>query len=429
MRKLIFPTLAAAVLVSACSPNDQLTTNNASTPQTYAAAKYGVDIKPIAGGGFIILGNTSNSIAGGSSSDTERDFVLIKTDADGNVIWTRTITDNTTDDVAKRVIVLPNNAGFALAGTSRAITTSGGVATFGKQQAVIQTFDAAGTPVSSVVANSNASYDFDATALNVMANGDLVIASATSQVTEKVPVPQADTRDIMVTCFDASLNRKWNQVAGFAGEDTPIEVAEASNGVAVWGRSKVTDPNNVVSYQPVVMLLNANTGNLSNILQSGTNNIPANFYPTAATYNASTNSALVAGYVGTPSSSTTTDVTLLSVSFNNNAITWGTPTQLSSFGTNLGYTGEMPVSIQAAGTGYVIASKAQRGTVTEAHLIRLSSTLSLQWDMLFGTLVASDEGAAAVPVLDVNGTVTHVAMVGTFDVAVNPTMFFVKASN
>ena len=428
MRKFIFPTIAAALLVSACSRDEQVTTSNFTT-QSYTVAQQSADIKPTADGGFIIFANAFVPFGGTPYMLKERDLVLIKTDIDGNVQWTRTFTDNTQDDEAKRVTVLPNNGGYAIVSTSRSMTAANGVVLFGKKEAVVHTLDAAGATVNTYV-RSNSNYDYDASGLYVLSDGDYILTASTTNIIAKTPTSTRDTHDILIHRLSPNLAVRWTAVCGFLGNDAPLEVAESGNKLIMFGRSEILHSNGTSTYEPLVGTFSIATGSYSNLeLYFGGAGAPSDYYPTAATINPATNSGLFVGYKGTPINSNVTALTLVPATFNGSAITFGASTSLSSFGTNMGYTGEMPVSIQPAGTGYIIASNAQRTGTTEAHLIRLSSTFSLEWDMLFGSPTASDEAAAAVPVLDANGAVTHVVAVGTYNVGVNPSLFWVKAND
>ncbi|HAW51139.1 MAG TPA: hypothetical protein DCX54_02250 [Flavobacteriales bacterium] len=110
--------LAASILIffSACKKDEGLTEDQkASYLKYYGAASTGSDMAPTEDGGFIMVGTTS--------SGSNNDVILIKTDANGNQQWIKTFDGpGNLDDEGNAVVVTPTG-GYAIIGNTKETIT------------------------------------------------------------------------------------------------------------------------------------------------------------------------------------------------------------------------------------------------------------------------------------------------------------------
>jgi outer membrane protein assembly factor BamB len=165
------------------------------------ATDQGVSLIQTSDGGYAISGFTGSFGAGG------QDAWLIKTDANGNMLWNKTYGGNTTDQALS--LVQSGDGGYALAGYTNSLGAGG-------QDAWLIKTDTAGNMLWNKTYGGSAN---DGVVHMIQtADGGYALAG------------WGNTSEVLLVKTDAMGNMQWNQTYGGAGTDIAYALLQASDG-------------------------------------------------------------------------------------------------------------------------------------------------------------------------------------------------------
>ena len=219
------------------------------------------DVATVPAGGFVIAGlTTSKFVAGGTNGAQgnagKEDFLLVRTDTNGKLLWSRTFGGSGYDE-AKAVVALADG-GFAIAGYTDSPSLPGGSngiqAAKGVGDYWLVRTDASGTLLWSRTYGGTG--DDIATALVALPDGGFAIAGGASS--DSLPgggngvLANNGSRDFWLVRTDVNGTMLWSQNYGGGGTETAVSLLTlADGGFALGGYSaSETLPGGAFGDQP-----------------------------------------------------------------------------------------------------------------------------------------------------------------------------------
>ena len=188
----------------------------------------------LADGGLALAGATNSiDLPGGQKSAGGYDMLLVRTDANGTLLWNQTYGGSGNDE-AFAVTALADG-GLALAGFTNSSDLPGGQTTAGDYDFWVVRTDAAGK----LLWNKTFGGPFrdEAFGLTSLADGGLVLAGTKESSDEP-----GGKQDCWLVRTDAGGNPLWNRTYGGSGYDAILAVAALSDGgLALAGTTASTD--------------------------------------------------------------------------------------------------------------------------------------------------------------------------------------------
>ena len=171
--------------------------------------EYGAAIKKDPSGGFIIAGTTF-----GLSADTlTDDFLLVKINSSGNVLWSKTY-GGPANDEAHALTVMPDS-GFAIAGTTASFGTAA------SQSGYVVRTDKNGTLLWSKAISQNS--DQQLFAIEATDDGGCIVAGYTY-------VSTLQLFDILLAKLNANGSKQWVHRYGGSNSEQAYAITKASTG-------------------------------------------------------------------------------------------------------------------------------------------------------------------------------------------------------
>lgn len=196
-------------------------------------------IAELSDGGFALAGKTqSTDLPGGQKSLGQDDMWLVRTDANGNLLWNKAYGGSNYDS-AQSVVWLPDG-GFALAGFTMSIDLPAGNKTKGLPDVWLVRTDLVGN----ILWNKTFGGKLDdyAWAIAVVPTGGLVLACRTQSTDLPGGQKSAGQTDFWLLRTDESGNLLWNQTYGGEQHDFARSIALlADGGFAFAGQTASTD--------------------------------------------------------------------------------------------------------------------------------------------------------------------------------------------
>jgi hypothetical protein len=195
--------------------------------RTYGGASFdaGYSVQPTSDGGFIIAGLTESFGAG------ESDVYLIKIDADGDSIWTRTY-GGAGGDVAYSMDVA-SDGGFIVAGTSSSFGT-------GSDDVYLLRTDSEGDSLWIRVYGGSASKDY-AYSVQEVSGGGFIAVGGTCPLAE-------GGKDVYIVRTDADGDSLWTEIYGGPDSEVGYAVRETEGDefvIAGWALTPVVETSDV----------------------------------------------------------------------------------------------------------------------------------------------------------------------------------------
>jgi hypothetical protein len=194
-------------------------------------------MKPTADGGYIFAGYSVSNITGDKSEDMRgfSDYWIVKTDANGNKLWDKTIGGNKEDDL--KAIEQTPDGGYVLAGWSYSEISaekSQNAKTFDYADYWVMKLDVNGNKIWDKVIGGNLN-DYLNTMIVTSDGGILLVGWSGSNVGfDKSQSTQA-SMDAWVVKLDANGNKLWDKTFGGFGIDNLNAVQETSDGGFILG--------------------------------------------------------------------------------------------------------------------------------------------------------------------------------------------------
>lgn len=447
MQKILFAlALVACFFLPSCK---KFTENIAPPNQSLSFFKYyghvydqqAADIARTSDGGYIILGST-NSFGGDLDRGILYNYYLVRTDSLGNELWSRSYGTSLFDNIAKRIIVLPNDEGYLIAGNRQRIDFSTGQAIRAQKRINLIKIDLEGTVISEhILPNANETNDFDYELydIKILPEGDFALTGSTTNVNTTKPAFNAttDRLDVYIARLDgATLSHAspgWDAVYGFQGNDWGVSIHDAGEAFIVAGTTQTynTSGNFIYEYL-VVKYISRFSGILT---QDADGDVGKNLIAADATYDSISGILTIIGneqisfVIGDDLPG---DLALIQYdvpSARNNILSRRastTPAIYTNGSAAKAGSGSKASSIKQLADGSFIATSTStriEDINTDVHLIKLTSELQVQWDWLFGTGATLDVAGRAILIKDVipdtpedpNAPVVGYALTGTFD--------------
>lgn len=175
--------------------------------------QFGKEVLPLTDG-FILLGTTR-------ADNSNSDILVIKTDLQGNEIWSSTFTEDQVDadDIAMAIVEL--GSGFIVVGNS--VNSNGNI------DILVLNISATGEELNQVTVGDS-SYNDEAADVIITQAGNIMIAGASSN-TSIIPNGAGGTYDFYFPQLlpDLTLIPTWTGRYGFSGEDKAIGVRQKAN--------------------------------------------------------------------------------------------------------------------------------------------------------------------------------------------------------
>jgi len=200
--------------------------------------EYANDIIPAVGGGFIIVGYTDSNNGDVSGNHGEDDFLVIKTDDSGNIIWQKCF-GGTANDEAEAVVAAPGG-GYVITGYtySNDGDVSGNHDDYSTDIWVIK-IDESGTLLWQKCFGG--SYDETGADIDVSSDGSYYISGRSYSNDGDITDPKGEA-DYFLVKTDASGNKTWAHCYGGSLYDESYAVdATSDNGAILCGRSGSVD--------------------------------------------------------------------------------------------------------------------------------------------------------------------------------------------
>lgn len=216
--------------------------------------QYGIDFIVNSDGSMVLLGNTLSSVAGASQQ-----IYLIKVDAQGMILWERSIGLPDKNDYARDIELHPDGRLILVGETETGV---------GDRDVFIKTLNADGIGLDSMriglVNLSGQNTDEEVRSVSIISNG-FIVAGTTTRLRVATQGPN-DVRDAMHLRFDNALTwinditGNWSDVQGNGdSDDVAVKVIEVIPGSRyfVFGYTNSEDGDNSNDYQAWIYQLNA----------------------------------------------------------------------------------------------------------------------------------------------------------------------------
>lgn len=403
----------------------------------YVYSQLAADVQRTADGGYIIFGSTASFVTE-SHKDKYNDFYLIRTDSLGNEIWSATYGSDSTDDIARRLLLLPDDAGFVLAGDRQRIDVSTGQTIRKEKRIHLIEVDKDGVLVrQTTLPSATNSFSYEVRDIQFANNStDYIVTGATTAIFPKIPVSAKDTTDMYAARLTPTFATRWSAIQGFSGNDIGVCVIPTASSIVVVSATQEYSSSTQYTASVMVTRLDPASGSYSN-LTTGVASASDHVHPAAACYDPTTSTLSILANYGNRQGGDETDLLVMPVTLVGNSIVWnvGNYKRLSGFKNNTSYVGSRASSIQRLtdGSGYIATATAirTRGLNSDAHLIRLDANYNVKWDWIFGANETMDYASRALPLVDTTGgrsVLTGYIMTGTFDMGSNSMIGLIKTT-
>jgi hypothetical protein len=208
---------------------------------TYGGSGYdtGYSVIALADGGLMVAGDTGSAdLPGGTPTAGGGDFWLVRLHADGKLLWNKTYGGSASDN-AERLLALADG-GLALAGYTKSTDLPDGRASAGGHDLWLVRTDADGQMLWNQVVGGT-EHDL-ATTVTELTGGDLVLAGATQSTDLPGGQKSKGGSDMWLVRLDAGGKLLWNRTYGGSSDDFAFAVSElADGGLMVAGLTTSTD--------------------------------------------------------------------------------------------------------------------------------------------------------------------------------------------
>lgn len=444
----------AASCALAFSSCDKFNQNIAPANQKETFTKYyghvysqtAADIETVAAdGGYVLFGSTTSFVA-----PTERgaynNFYLVKTDTLGNELWSRSFGKegdgtNIYDNTAQKLIALPEDGGYILAGNCQRIELQGGQRIRKQKRILLIQLDKDGVLVDSSILpvsfDSNPDKDWEIRDIKIIPNseGQIAITGTTTKVNTNKPEynPVTDLSDVFVARLLDINTIFWQFAYGFGGNDMGVFVAARNSSIIVAGRTETKIGNSDPTNDYHVIQFNPTSGGILN--QRAFADSRNDIFATDAAYD-SVNQRLTILGNEREESGAEGQLTIMQFSVPDDRNATISPIRtLKTNGSdqNKGI-GSIAgnITLLPNNQGFMVTSTSIKlaGANSDVQLLKFNETLGLEWDWLFGTGGTIDEASAVVPLFKAESTdIIGYAMTGTFDLGTNTSIGLVKTTN
>ncbi len=442
---------AFAVFLGSC---DKFNQNIAPANQKETFVKYyghvysqaAADIETVAkDGGYVLFGSTTSFVAP-TERGTYNNFFLVKTDTLGNEVWSRSFGkgnsgDTIYDNTAQKLIALPEDEGYILAGNCQRIELIGGQRIRKQKRILLIQLDKDGVEVDRSIQpfdfNVDSDKDWEIRDIKIIPNsqGQLAITGTTTKVNTNKPEynPTTDLSDVFVARLLDINTIFWQFAYGFGGNDMGVFVAARNSSIIVAGRTETRIGGATATNDYHVIQFNPTSGGILNqrAFADSRNNIFAN----DAVYDSINEKLTILGNERT-SSGTEGQLTIMqfNVPDDRNATITSTRTIKTNGSTQNAGSGSQAgnITLLPNNQGYIMTATSIKttGINTDVQLLKFNANLELEWDWLFGTGGTIDQASAVVPLFKPETTdITGYAMTGTFDLGTNTSIGLVKTTN
>lgn len=285
MRYLLI--VAVLLAYTACTPESQIRADQAAIFLKYygnttavegASAQEGVDVQQTADGGYIVLGN-SNAFST-VPNPNNHDLYLIKTDAEGNEVWSNTYGTTDRDERAVALRKFSDGSLLLLGNRKQLNSDSSKIALWRVNVAD------GGVVWETTLRESSlsAEYAYD---VQLLAGDSIMLTGSTTAVdiTKSNYNPDTDVEDIYTAVLDADGVLAWQRIYGFPHRDEGIFIQQLENELIVIGTTaKVNEQTTAVEEGLFLIKYQRATG-----LVNGQNNFSIggrNLHSLSASYDA-----------------------------------------------------------------------------------------------------------------------------------------------
>ncbi len=328
--------------------------------------QFGVDIKPLADGGFILLGTSDINPAGEAVGD--REVFLVRTDALGNEVWPEPKTfGRDFDDDGVSINLVPSG-GFIIAANS--FNAQGNV------DILILLIDDNGTEINRAVFGWPNTTEKCST-VSVISNGFMVTGYTTNvDIGKNGYNSLTDLEDLFSIRLDNNLveDPLWKSIVGFPGRDRGLRVIQKINGDFLYfGTTDRTTPDVRISGNTIFSFPADDFGEPpGNIEQYGTQ-----FDEKAgAVIVNSVGGFIVAGTTFDPAASPPNDIFIVQIrsddSFEDNG----------KIGSSQNVSGV--ALFEAVDGGYILLGNSNSGSNQDIYLGKVSNSRQILWEMTYG---------------------------------------------
>lgn len=404
-------------------------------------------------GGYIIFGSTT-SFNSESDRGLYNNFYVIRTDSLGNEMWSRSYGASGYDNTARRVIVLPEDGGFLLAGTRQRIDFSTGQAIRAEKRVHLIKIDLEGAVVEEGIlpdagGSTGVNFDYELNDIKTLPDGNFVFTGTTTNVNTNKPAynPVTDRTDIYTVrlvnnTITSIAPPAWQSAYGFNGNDYGVAIHPSRNGLIITGTTE-TYENNSAQLEYIVVKYVQDFPGISN--QGVFGDLGKDLVAADACYDST---AGVLTIIGNERLSLATggeqvgQLAFMQVDVPNNSNTISrksitTPCIYTNGSPQKAGTGSQAASILLLpdNAGFLVTSTSTRiaGINNDMHVLRITPQLQVQWDWLFGTGRTLEKAGKAIPVLkgapDAVPTLAGYAFTGTFDFGGGNTMIGLIKTN
>lgn len=444
MHKIYFAVLLSAIL--AFPSCDKFNNNIAPANQSLSFFKYyghvyqqqAADVARTSDGGYIILGS-SNSFVTENDRGVFYNFYVVRTDSLGNELWSKSYGTSQFDNIAKRIIVLPEDAGYVLAGNRQRIDYSTGQALRAEKRITLIAIDLEGAIIteSTLPDALNDGFDYEMNDIKMLEEGDFALTGSTTKVNTNKPAfnSATDKTDIYTARVNATLTLGppgWQVADGFQGNDVGVSIHAVSKAFVVTGTSQTYNTQGTFNYDYIVVKYTPTFAGILN--QRAFGDLGKNLIAADAAYDSLSGTLTILGNeqlsfaIGDDEPGELALMQCNVPNERNNVISRSSTTLPSCVYTN-GSTAKAGSGSKAASilllpnnAGFLATSTSTRiaGVNTDLHLMNISPQLQVQWDWLFGTGGTLEQAASAMLVQEINPDlpnppVTGYAITGTFD--------------
>jgi hypothetical protein len=461
MQKILFAVAFVALFsLSSC---DKFNKNIAPPNQSLAFFKYyghvydqkAADIARTSDGGYIILGSTNSFV-----SEVDRgnfyNYYLIRTDSLGNEIWSKSYGTAQYDNIAKRIIVLPDDEGFVIAGNRQRINFSTGQGIRAQKRINLIKIDVEGAIISEHVlpnGNETNSFDYELYDIKRLPEGDYALTGSTTNVNTTKPAFNATTDKLDV--YIARLNGAtlspafpgWDAIYGFQGNDWGVSIHGVSGAFIVAGTTQTYNTGGTFIYEYLVVKYSPAFSAI--LTQRADGDVGKNLIAADATYDSISGVLTIIGNeqlsfaIGDDRPGQLALMQYNIPNARNNVLSRSSATMPSIYtngSAEKAGLGSRAVSIKQLTDGSFIATSTStriEGLNTDVHVIKFTSQLQVQWDWLFGTGATLDQAGRAIMVREVLpdtpedplGAVLGYAVAGTFDFTASNNVIGVVKTN
>jgi hypothetical protein len=402
-----------------------------------------------ADGGYLLFGSTT-SFVDQANRGVYNNFYLVKTDTLGNEIWSKSFgkcygTDTRTcnsvdvfDNTAQKIMALPEDAGYILAGNCQRITLQNGQRIRQQKRILLIQLDDKGEEVGRSILPNNFldTFDYEVRDIQIIpdSEGQIALTGTTTEVNRNKPqyTPTTDLTDIYVMRLIDINTIFWDFAYGFSGNDMGVFVSARNSSIIVAGRTETIINNQQPSIDYQIIQFNPTSGGLLN--QKAFSDSRTDIYANDACYDSTNQLLTILGNEvaddGTIGQLAIMQVALpddrnYAINFSRTIKTNGSAAKAGA-GSDAGY-----ITLLPNNKGFMVTSSniKLQNVNNDIHLLKLDNNLQIEWDWLFGTGVSIDKAANVVPLYKTGSVdIIGYAMAGTFDLGTNTSIGLVKTT-